>query len=266
MIDFFRLTDRIKATGGIQMKNILDKIKDFYHDFKKTKTAFAGHPEKHIPNILSGLRLIAVPFVLITHLTGQLLLSLGIGATAAFTDFLDGQISRKLHAHSEFGRKLDTLADKLLAFTLISLNLSTFPILLITMLLEVYIGIVNGKALLDNKKTKTNETGRAKEVFLYLTILIGLLSHLYPPVLPLVIPGFAITTIFQLNALLKYTKTYHNVVEEVIPVKSEVVETKPNLVKTKLTTKQFLEEIKKEAEKDLEPEQEKNKAYQKEII
>jgi len=80
----------------------------------------------NLPNKLTLGRLILIPvFVLFFYLdfTGHYLVSLGIFAVAAFTDFLDGYIARKYNMVSDFGKFLDPIADKVLVSTALILVL-----------------------------------------------------------------------------------------------------------------------------------------------
>ncbi len=74
----------------------------------------------NLPNKLTMLRIILVPLFIIAmsiKIEGFEWLkyvALGIYAIAAFTDFLDGKISRKKGIVTNFGKIMDPLADKLL--------------------------------------------------------------------------------------------------------------------------------------------------------
>lgn len=69
---------------------------------------------RHLPNLLSALRLLAAPFaawlILSNHDTAALL----VFAAAGASDGLDGFIARRWGATSDFGAWLDPAADKLL--------------------------------------------------------------------------------------------------------------------------------------------------------
>jgi phosphatidylglycerophosphate synthase len=72
-----------------------------------------------LPNALSGLRLVLIPFLWVCALLGEER-ALGIGlAVAAVTDILDGRLARALNATSRFGSKLDSMADSLISFSAI---------------------------------------------------------------------------------------------------------------------------------------------------
>ena len=64
-----------------------------------------------IPNLLSGFRLIAAPFLLYLAWTGHPGLFLTLLAGSLFSDVIDGFIARRLNKTSEFGTKLDSWGD-----------------------------------------------------------------------------------------------------------------------------------------------------------
>jgi CDP-diacylglycerol--glycerol-3-phosphate 3-phosphatidyltransferase len=67
-----------------------------------------------LPNQLTGLRLLLIPILWALALL-RLEAYVGIGLVVAFlTDALDGPIARRLNLTSDFGSKLDSLADNLL--------------------------------------------------------------------------------------------------------------------------------------------------------
>jgi cardiolipin synthase len=69
---------------------------------------------KHIPNLLTGLRLLLVPCFLWASVRGMYLTALVIFVSAAVTDIVDGMIARRLNVSSRLGALLDPAADKTL--------------------------------------------------------------------------------------------------------------------------------------------------------
>jgi cardiolipin synthase (CMP-forming) len=69
---------------------------------------------KHIPNILTILRLVLVPCFLWASMRGMYVTAFSIFLTAAITDILDGMIARRLNVRSRLGALLDPAADKTL--------------------------------------------------------------------------------------------------------------------------------------------------------
>lgn len=76
---------------------------------------------KHIPNIITSIRIALLPFVYFFYLTDLVpyscYIAIGIFLVAAATDFLDGMIARKYNLVSNVGKMLDPIADKMLFYT-----------------------------------------------------------------------------------------------------------------------------------------------------
>jgi cardiolipin synthase len=67
-----------------------------------------------VPNVLSYLRLAAVPVFVSLHLGGRPGWALVVFLAASLTDWLDGLLARLLDQRTKLGAFLDPLADKLL--------------------------------------------------------------------------------------------------------------------------------------------------------
>jgi len=69
----------------------------------------------NIPNALTILRIILTFVVVYMIFTGESInYIVTVFVIAALTDFLDGQIARRWHQKTEFGRKTDMIADRFL--------------------------------------------------------------------------------------------------------------------------------------------------------
>lgn len=73
----------------------------------------------NIPNLLSVLRLIAVPVFLWAILTHHDVLAVVILVASGLTDWLDGKIARAFNMTSRLGELLDPIADRLYIVTTI---------------------------------------------------------------------------------------------------------------------------------------------------
>ncbi|HET8798578.1 MAG TPA: CDP-alcohol phosphatidyltransferase family protein [Thermoanaerobaculia bacterium] len=69
---------------------------------------------RHIPNILTSLRMLLVPCFLGASMQRMYTVAFVIFVTAAVTDIFDGMIARRLNVKSRLGALLDPAADKLL--------------------------------------------------------------------------------------------------------------------------------------------------------
>lgn len=75
-----------------------------------------------LPNLLTILRIIAIPVIVVLALTNVdwlRWLALLIYILAAITDFFDGMLARMMNEESPLGRMLDPIADKLLVGALL---------------------------------------------------------------------------------------------------------------------------------------------------
>ena len=70
------------------------------------------------PNQITLLRLIFIPFVIISVFDGDWEWALGLLIAAALSDALDGLLARTLHQQTLLGQYLDPIADKLLLSSL----------------------------------------------------------------------------------------------------------------------------------------------------
>ena len=68
----------------------------------------------NLPNKLTVLRVIMIPFFVVFYLTGHGIIADIIFIAASLTDMLDGKIARKYNLVTIFGKFMDPLADKLL--------------------------------------------------------------------------------------------------------------------------------------------------------
>lgn len=66
-----------------------------------------------IPNALSVVRILIIPFFAWSFLQDRLPLAVGLLVLSGLTDCVDGFIARKLNQVTELGKMLDPLADKL---------------------------------------------------------------------------------------------------------------------------------------------------------
>jgi cardiolipin synthase len=70
------------------------------------------------PNLLTLLRLVIIPFIVINVVAGNYGWALGLFVLAGVSDFFDGMLARVLEQRTVLGQYLDPIADKMLLSTL----------------------------------------------------------------------------------------------------------------------------------------------------
>ncbi|MBN2260918.1 MAG: CDP-diacylglycerol--glycerol-3-phosphate 3-phosphatidyltransferase [Clostridiales bacterium] len=137
----------------------------------------------NIPNILTTLRILLVPFFLIFLLIDSIqnfMIALIIFSLASFTDFLDGYIARKYHLITKLGKLMDPLADKILTasafIALTYLNLINPWIVIAIISREFIVSIFRAVAASEGKIIAASNYGKFKTIFQMLTIIILLIS------------------------------------------------------------------------------------------
>lgn len=135
---------------------------------------------KHVPNILTIIRFLLIPFIIFYIFTGNYLLAFVFFTISGITDIADGFIARKYNLISNFGKLMDPLADKLTQIsTLTSLVLTNIiPIwILIIVILKEFIMIV-GASFLYGKDVVVYSRwyGKLATVLFYVAIVFSLIT------------------------------------------------------------------------------------------
>lgn len=73
-------------------------------------------PIRHLPNVLTGLRLLAAPALALLLLLDYYGAAFAVFVFAGITDLVDGYLAKRYHMTTRLGRYLDPAADKALMF------------------------------------------------------------------------------------------------------------------------------------------------------
>ena len=135
---------------------------------------------KHIPNILTIIRFLLIPIILIYIFTGNYILALVVFTISALTDIADGFIARKFNLVSNFGKLMDPLADKLTQIaTLTSLVIKDIiPIWILIIVISKEFIMICGASFLYGKDVVVYSKwyGKLSTVLLYIAIVFSLLA------------------------------------------------------------------------------------------
>lgn len=114
---------------------------------------------RHIPNILSFLRILMVIAFIILFVKGQYLACLILYIAAFLTDVLDGYLARKFNWISDLGKLLDPFADKFMLLSALACLFfklkDSFPLfvwLLAVIVIKELMMMIGGMVMLKKKK------------------------------------------------------------------------------------------------------------------
>lgn len=138
-----------------------------------------------IPNILSCVRILMIPFIMWMFLVKKYLVSAGLLVLSFLTDVADGFIARHFNMVSVVGKVLDPIADKLTVLGVISslcVYVRAIIPLLIIFVVKEFIMFVEGVIFIK----RTHDTysarwlGKVTTAFLYLTMFMHILWEKIP--------------------------------------------------------------------------------------
>ena len=135
---------------------------------------------KNLPNILTIIRFLLIPFIIFYIFTGNYILAFVFFTISGITDIADGFIARKFNFVSNFGKLMDPLADKLTQITTLgSLAITDIiPIwILIIVLLKEFI-MICGASFLYGKDVVVYSKwyGKLATVLFYIAIVSSLIA------------------------------------------------------------------------------------------
>lgn len=133
---------------------------------------------KNIPNALTIVRFILIPFIVYFILTGQYISGFIILTISGLTDVLDGFIARKFNFITNFGKLIDPLADKTTQIAVLA-SLTFKGIIPLWILLIVFLKefiMISGASFLYGKKLVVSSRwyGKLATVLFYVAIVCSL--------------------------------------------------------------------------------------------
>jgi cardiolipin synthase (CMP-forming) len=145
-----------------------------------------------LPNVLTLLRILAVPFFAIAFWYGHMWEACALFIGAGLTDMLDGYLARRFNQRSTLGAILDPAADKLLmtaAFLLLAfapgLHLGRVPawVAILSVSRDVLISLVAVMSAgdFDLRRFNPSPLGKLTTAVELVAISLGLLLNVVPP-------------------------------------------------------------------------------------
>ena len=134
---------------------------------------------KYIPNILTIIRFILIPFAVYSLINNQYIIAIIIITISGLTDILDGTIARKFNLITNFGKLIDPLADKITQLsilgTLVAKNIIPIWILIIVLIKEA--AMVAGASFLYGKELVVSSKwyGKSATVLFYIAIIVSMI-------------------------------------------------------------------------------------------
>lgn len=164
----------------------------------------------NIPNIITALRLLLIPFMASYLFKEQYGIAAGLFLLGGFTDILDGYIARKFNLITSFGKVADPIADKLMQITalvLLTMQQKVPSVILIIVVAKEVFMIAGGILLYRKEKfvVSANWYGKLATVVFYLAIILSMFDAPFSN--SLVILAVLIT----LFAFFMYSMEYRNI-------------------------------------------------------
>ena len=204
---------------------------------------------KHIPNLLTIIRFVLIPVIVIMLSNGDYIGAIVVFSISGITDILDGAIARKYNLISDFGKLMDPLADKAtqlsILFTLTTKRIIPFWIVSIVTIKEFL--MVCGASFLYGKDLVVSSKwyGKTTTVLFYIAIVASLILK-------------QLSTHMQLNAFIRHIDKPFYTIAIAMTLFSLVMYIKAFVVKG------YLKDKKNENESGNESENEKIKNVEKE--
>ena len=133
---------------------------------------------KHVPNALTIARFILIPFIILSLVNDNYILTFIFLTLSGLTDVLDGAIARKFDLISNFGKLIDPLADKSTQIAILT-TLALKGIIPIWMIIVIFLkefAMIAGASFLYGKELVVSSRwyGKLATVLFYVAIVSSL--------------------------------------------------------------------------------------------
>lgn len=174
-----------------------------------------------VPNALSLLRLLIVPFFAWTFLTGHTLIATALLVVSGLSDLFDGIIARRFNQVTELGKMLDPLADKVTqGVVAVCLGIRfpiVLPVLLIFVIKELAM-LVCATILLKRKKRPSAAMwyGKAGTAMFYISVaaIVLMARFFFVPDPAFSVISYALlgaTAVMMIYAAVRYAQIFRDI-------------------------------------------------------
>lgn len=167
---------------------------------------------KQVPNALTILRFILIPFIIIALKNDDYLSTFILLTLSGLTDVLDGAIARKFNLITNFGKLMDPLADKLTQLTVLTtLSLKgIIPIWMIIVLAVKECAMIAGASFLYGKELVVSSKwyGKLATVLFYLAMVCSLILRYFNFTWKFDILIYYLALIFTIFSLFMYFEAF----------------------------------------------------------
>ena len=161
--------------------------------------------KKHIANIVTGVRIFGSVCMLCSSVFSPLFYSTYL--LCGFTDMIDGTIARKMEAVSNFGSKLDTIADFVfLAVCTVKLS----PIMNIPLWLWIWIAVI-GIIKITNIVMGFIRRKELVDYHTFLNKTTGLLLFFLPLTLQFIVPTYSFAVVCTIATIAAIGEGYYSI-------------------------------------------------------
>ena len=149
-----------------------------------TSSAPTASAMLNLPNVLSLVRILLVPIivvVLLTEVEDKEFIGLALFLAASATDFLDGYIARRRQQVTRLGQLLDPAADKILTsaafISLVELGLAPAWMVVIVVAREFAVSALRSVAALQNLAISASASAKLKTALQIAAIALAIVSE-----------------------------------------------------------------------------------------
>lgn len=162
---------------------------------------------KHVPNILTIIRFLLIPLLIIVALQGDYISTIIVLTISGITDILDGYIARRFNYITNFGKLMDPLADKATQITLLTVLTiqKIIPVWIIVIVLLKEFLMIAGASFLYGKELVVSSKwyGKLATVLFYIAIVCSLFTEYWNG--PLVgHPEYSLPTLPEFHTYIYY--------------------------------------------------------------